>query len=313
MSRLSLVTQYAYYTQLKRRAPWLDYRRGYSDVVNVFDRKAKRSQKNRAACHPQAAMYNYLKNEVATQLIDRVADVSRFFPTALDVGCGRGHLASQLSRDLLVSSSAPEMIPTYRVIADEEFLPFKDDSFDLVLSSLSLHWVNDLPHALKEVSITVSHGNHYHDIHAKMYRVIKPDAPAIGCLFAGDTLFELRCSLQLAETEREGGFSPHISPFTEMRDLGGLLGRAGYTLTTVDVDEVKVNFPSMFELMSDLKGMGESNCAWNRRNYIKRSTLCAAAAIYKGNQAKPARRGSAGASMRDLGNLSTTDTKKTDP
>eukprot|EP00731_Ephydatia_muelleri_P022199 Em0014g790a len=105
-----------------------------------------------------------------------------------------------------------------------------------------------------------------------------------------------------------------------------------------DVDEVKVNFPSMFELMSDLKGMGESNCAWNRRNYIKRSTLCAAAAIYKelyGNedgsipatfqllyfigwkphpsQAKPARRGSAGASMRDLGNLSTTDIKKTDP
>lgn len=301
--------------------------------MNVFDRKAKRSQKNRAACHPQAAMFDYLKNEVASQLIDRVADVSRFFPTALDVGCGRGHVASQLSRDLvgtlyqcdaaekaaLASSSAPD-IPTYKVIADEEFLPFKDDSFDLALSSLSLHWVNNLPHALKEI-----------------YRVIKPDSPAIGCLFAGDTLFELRCSLQLAEIEREGGFAPHISPFTEMRDLGALLGRAGYTLTTVDVDEVKVNFPSMFELMNDLKGMGESNCAWNRRNYIKRSTLYAAAAIYKelyGNedgtipatfqllyfigwkphpsQAKPARRGSAGASLKEIGNV-TSDTRKTNP
>ncbi|XP_040002240.1 arginine-hydroxylase NDUFAF5, mitochondrial isoform X4 [Xiphias gladius] len=145
----------------------------------------------------------------------------------------------------------------------------------------------------------------------------------------GETLYELRCSLQLAETEREGGFSPRVSPYTAVTDLGNLLGQAGFNMLTVDVDDVQVHYPGIMEVMTDLQGMGESNCAWNRRSLLHRDTILAAAAIYKemyGNedgsvpatfeilymigwkphesQAKPAKRGSATASFGDLSKIS---------
>ncbi|XP_075781767.1 arginine-hydroxylase NDUFAF5, mitochondrial isoform X2 [Pelodiscus sinensis] len=202
-------------------------------------------------------------------------------------------------------------IPTFSVIADEEFLPFKEDTFDLVVSSLSLHWVNDLPGAFREI-----------------HQVLKPNGVFIGAMFGGETLYELRCSLQLAELEREGGFAPHISPFTAVTDLGHLLGRAGFNTLTVDTDEIQVNYPGMFEIMEDLQGMGESNCSWNRKHMLHRETMLAAAAIYQemyGNndgsvpatfqiyymigwkfqesQARPAQRGSATVSFADLAKI----------
>ncbi|XP_045385402.1 arginine-hydroxylase NDUFAF5, mitochondrial isoform X2 [Lemur catta] len=176
---------------------------------------------------------------------------------------------------------------------------------------LCLHWVNDLPRALEQI--------HY---------VLKPDGVFIGAMFGGDTLYELRCSLQLAETEREGGFSPHISPFTAINDLGHLLGRAGFNTLTVDTDEIQVNYPGMFELMEDLQGMGESNCSWNRKALLHRDTMLAAAAVYRemyrnedgsvpatyqiyymigwkyhDSQARPAERGSATVSFGELGKI----------
>ncbi|XP_036041338.1 arginine-hydroxylase NDUFAF5, mitochondrial isoform X3 [Onychomys torridus] len=162
----------------------------------------------------------------------------------------------------------------------------------------------------------------------KIHCVLKPDGVFVGAMFGGDTLYELRCSLQLAETEREGGFSPHISPFTAVSDLGHLLGRAGFNTLTVDTDEIQVNYPGMFELMEDLKGMGESNCSWNRKALLHRDTMLAAAAVYRemyGNedgsipatyqiyhmigwkyhdsQARPAERGSATVSFGELAKL----------
>ncbi|XP_035177238.1 arginine-hydroxylase NDUFAF5, mitochondrial isoform X1 [Oxyura jamaicensis] len=128
-------------------------------------------------------------------------------------------------------------VPTINIVADEEFLPFKEDTFDLVVSSLSLHWVNDLPKAFREI-----------------HQVLKPDGVFIGSMFGGDTLYELRCSLQLAELEREGGFSPHVSPFTAVSDLGHLLSRTGFNTLTVDTDEIQVNYPGLFEIMEDLQG-----------------------------------------------------------
>jgi NADH dehydrogenase [ubiquinone] 1 alpha subcomplex assembly factor 5 len=117
-------------------------------------------------------------------------------------------------------------------------------------------------------------------------------------MIGGDTLFELRSespfyplfiysrmnstSLQLAEVEREGGISPHVSPMTDTRDVSNLLGRAGFTLLTVDLDEVKVAYPTMWELMDDLRDMGENNAIIGRRNFIHRDTLSAASAIYTG-------------------------------
>ncbi|XP_076971300.1 arginine-hydroxylase NDUFAF5, mitochondrial isoform X3 [Tamandua tetradactyla] len=196
--------------------------------LNIFDRNMKRKQKNWAARQSEPRKYDYLREEVGSRVADRVYDIARDFPLALDVGCGRGYIAQHLNKETVgkffqadiaenaLKNNLETEIPTASVLADEEFLPFRENTFDLVVSSLSLHWVNDLPGALEQI--------HY---------VLKPDGVFIGAMFGGDTLYELRCALQLAETEREGGFSPHVSPFTAVNDLGHLLGRAGFNTLTV--------------------------------------------------------------------------------
>lgn len=292
--------------------------------MSVFDRQMKKRQRDWSAALSEAPQYEYIREEVGSRVADRVYDVARSFPVALDVSCGRSFIAEHLSTDVVERLYLSDIshnclmrlrdsdVPSQGVVADEEFLPFKDDTFDLVLSSMSLHWVNDLPGALREI-----------------WRVLKPDGAFIAAMAGGDSLFELRCSLQLAETEREGGFSPHVSPFTAVTDLGNLLGQAGFSLLTVDTDELQVHYPGIMELMRDLQGMGESNCAWNRRSLLHRDTILSAAAIYKemyGNtdgsvpatfdilymigwkphqsQAKPAKRGSATVSFGDLSKIS---------
>lgn len=187
----------------------------------------------------------------------------------------------------------------------------------MVISSLSLHWVNDLPKCFSSI-------NHS----------LKPDGVFIASLFGGDTLYELRSSLQLADLERKGGISPHISPFTHIRDIGSLLNRAGFTMLTIDTDEIVVNYPSMFELMEDLQGMAENNAAFNRPLNISRDVLLSAASIYKElygkedvvpatfqviyllgwkpceTQPKPLPRGSADTSFKDLGKIIETSGNK---
>ncbi|NXW67686.1 NDUF5 hydroxylase, partial [Hirundo rustica] len=299
-----------------------------SGPLNPFDRRLKRKQKNWAALQAEPAKCDYLREEVRGRGRRRGSPPVLTFPLALDVGSGRGYIAQHLTKETVeklvqvdiaenaLKNAVESEIPTVRVVADEEFLPFKEDTFDLVVSSLSLHWVNDLPKAFREI-----------------HQVLKPDGVFIGAMFGGDTLYELRCSLQLAELEREGGFSPHVSPFTAVADLGRLLSRAGFNTLTVDTDEIQVNYPGLFEVMEDLQGkyilcMGESNCSWNRKPLLHRETMLAAAAIYQemyGNsdgsvpatfqiyymigwkyhesQAKPAQRGSATVSFGDLAKI----------
>nr|DBA27088.1 TPA: hypothetical protein GDO54_011267 [Pyxicephalus adspersus] len=289
-------------------------------VFNVFDRNMKRKQKNWASLQDNVQDCDYLKEEVGARIADRVFDVARQFSFALDLGSGRGYVSHNLTKETVekfvqadvsevaMKKSVASEIPAVKVVTDEEFLPFKDNTFDLVVSNLSLHWVNDLPRTFHEIC-----------------RVLKEDGVFIGAMFGGETLYELRCSLQLAELEREGGFSPHVSPFTAVNDLGNLLGRAGFNMLTVDTDEIQIHYPGMFELMKDLQGMGESNCAWNRRSLLHRDSMIAAAAIYQEmygeedgsvpatfqiyymigwkpheSQAKPAKRGSASVSFGDL-------------
>lgn len=114
---------------------------------------------------------------------------------------------------------------------------FDENSLDMVISNLSLHWVNNLPGCFKGI-----------------INGLKPDGVFLASIFGGDTLFELRSSLQLAEMERRGGISAHISPFTQVQDIGSLLHQAGFKLLTIDTDELVIGYPSMFELMYDLKG-----------------------------------------------------------
>uniref|UniRef100_A0A3B4CCE7 Arginine-hydroxylase NDUFAF5, mitochondrial n=1 Tax=Pygocentrus nattereri TaxID=42514 RepID=A0A3B4CCE7_PYGNA len=242
-------------------------------TMNVFDRNMKRRQKKWASSLQEHNKYDYLRDEVGSRVADRIYDIARTFPLALDVGCGKSHIAEHLSKEVVERLFLTDIsdgllkeseMPTHCVMADEEFLPFRENTFDLVVSSLSMHWINDLPGALRQI-----------------HQVLKPDGVFIGAMVGGETLYELRCSLQLAELEREGGFSPHISPYTAVTDLGNLLGQAGFNMLTVDVDEIQVHYPGMLDVMCDLQGMGESNCVWNRKSLLHRDTILAAAAVYK--------------------------------
>nr|CUU99500.1 hypothetical transcript [Hymenolepis microstoma] len=242
----------------------------------VFDRKAKRLQCARASLRENPTLYDYLRNEAAYRLSDRVCDITRVFDKAAELGCGRGHLIQHLtsesikflyqcdrSSEVLKQIAPSPDVETQIVNIDEEFLPFSENSLNLVLSSLSLHWVNDLPSTLKQV------------LHS-----LKPDGCFLGVIFTTDTLFELRVALQLAELDRLGGFYNHVSPFIESARFGELLKECGYTLISLDVDELVIHYPSMFELMDDLRGMGESNAALNRPIRLNKEVLFAASSIY---------------------------------
>lgn len=153
---------------------------------------------------------------------------------------------------------------TREVLHSPETLHYEPNTFDAVLSSLSLHWINDLPSVLTQI-------NH----------ILKPDGPFIGVMLGGDSLFELRTSLQLAELDRRGGVSTHTSPLADVRDVGGLLQRAGFQLLTVDVDDIIIEYPSSFALMQDLQAMGDSNAVLGREaSGIRRDVLAAGEAIY---------------------------------
>jgi NADH dehydrogenase [ubiquinone] 1 alpha subcomplex assembly factor 5 len=147
-------------------------------------------------------------------------------------------------------------------------LPFAPHSFSAVLSSLSLHWINDLPSLLSQI-------NH----------ILLPDSPFIAAMLGGDSLFELRTSLQLAEQERLGGVSTHTSPLADVKDIGGLLTRAGFRLLTVDVDDIVVDYPDTVALMTDLQAMGESSAVVGREmGGIRRDVLMASEGIYRALQ-----------------------------
>ncbi|KAI0686487.1 S-adenosyl-L-methionine-dependent methyltransferase [Cytidiella melzeri] len=249
----------------------------------VFDRNVKRIQKNGSAVKEggdASRTVDYVREEVADRMMERLLDIKRKFDTILDLGSGPGHFSKMLettntmkvvmldsSEKLLHRDADVEFeVEVERVHADEEDLltTIPRNSQEAIVSCLGLHWVNDLPGVLVQIK-----------------EALKPDGVFLGALFGGDTLFELRTSLQIAEAEREGGISPHISPMTDSRDMSNLLGRAGFTLLTVDIEEVKVNYPSMWELMDDLRDMGESNAVIGRRHILHRDTLTAASAIYK--------------------------------
>ncbi|ORX53049.1 S-adenosyl-L-methionine-dependent methyltransferase [Hesseltinella vesiculosa] len=248
-------------------------------AFQVFDRQAKKLQRDRAATDKeQSRIVDYLKDEVAARVADRLLDIKREFNAVVDLGSGSGHIVKHVDSDMLNKLIMCDMsekalyrdadqdyeVEVERMVVDEENLPFEENSLEAVVSSLSLNWVNDLPGALIQIR-----------------RALKEDGVFIGAMFGGDTLFELRTSMQLAEVEREGGISPRVSPMADSNDISRLLSRAGFTLTTVDIDEIQVNYPSAFELMDDLRAMGENNAVLTRRPFMKRDTLMAAASIYK--------------------------------
>lgn len=236
------------------------------EIMNVFDRKLVRAHRDRASRTWED--FDFLHKEVAERICDRLDDVVRDFPLALDVGCHGGDIADVIGQrgkveHLIQCDLSEGMVKradekkAISVVADEEFLPFGVEKFDLIVSNLSLHWVNDLPGALVQI-----------------YRALKPDGLFIGTMFGIETLRELRQCLSDAELAVDGGMSPRISPFADVRDAGMLLQRAGFNLPVVDADAIEVRYENPMKLMKDLKGMGENNKVLERRkNFTKRELI----------------------------------------
>jgi SAM-dependent methyltransferase len=224
------------------------------DQMLVFDRGAVRLHRDRAA--RTVDHVSDVLADMAERLLDRVADTTRTFRRALDIG-GRGVVAPLLrARGIEVISTdlSPAMARLNGglvVAADEEFLPFGPESFDLIVASLSLHWVNDLPGALLQLRQTLRPGG-----------LFLASLPALG------TLGDLRSALTEAEMALTGGVSPRVSPFPELRDCAGLLQRAGFVLPVADVEEVTLSYGDPLALLRDLRAAGETNAVRLRRKAV---------------------------------------------
>ncbi|XP_060204788.1 putative methyltransferase At1g22800, mitochondrial isoform X1 [Lycium barbarum] len=250
--------------------------------LKIFDRHLKRMQRDRAAWLMKPK--DSLVDTVAENLLDRLEDCKKTFPTALCMGGsleairrllrGRGGIEKLLMMDTscdmvkLCKDAEQQMlndnIETSYIIGDEEYLPVKENSVDLVISCLGLHWTNDLPGAMIQSRLA-----------------LKPDGLFLAAILGGETLRELRIACTIAQMEREGGISPRLSPLAQVRDAGNLLTRAGFTLPGVDVDEYTVRYNSALELIEHLRAMGETSALLQRSKVLKKDTALATAAIYE--------------------------------
>jgi SAM-dependent methyltransferase len=229
----------------------------------VFDRPLVRRRLARALKQGYA---DFLLVRTVEDLEERLSTVLRTFSLAVDVGTPTPAAAEALRRNgradtVIRLSPAPE---AGSVLGDEERLPFSGERFDLAVSLLALHGVNDLPGSLIQIRCA-----------------LKPDGLFIGALLGGSTLTELRQALTQAEAEIEGGVSPRVAPFADLRDIGGLLQRAGFALPVTDSDMVRVRYADAFALMQDLRRMGLTNALHDRRRTpLRRATLMRTAEIY---------------------------------
>lgn len=220
----------------------------------------------------EADAHDFLLRHVAEDLAQRLALVRRHFPLAVNLGAHHGVISRRLralgSIDVLIdverSGKLLAQCDGPRILGDEEWLPFQAGSIDLVVSGLALHYVNDLPGTLIQIR-----------------RALKPDGLMLAALLGGRTLHELREALTQAEAELEGGASPRIAPFADVRDLGGLLQRADFALPVADADTLTVTYETPFALMQELRRMGAGNVLTERRRTpLRRATLLRAAEIY---------------------------------
>jgi SAM-dependent methyltransferase len=220
----------------------------------IFDRNLLRLRQRRARALGPAT---FLVDRVAVELGERLAVVLRQFERAADLGTPTGAVRRVLTESGKVGTVVD-------VIADEEALPFAAGSLDLVVSALALQFVNDLPGTLIQIR-----------------RALKPDGLLLAALIGGDGLTELRQAFAQAESEVEGGVSPRVAPFADLRELGALLQRAGFALPVVDSDRLTVRYKTVLDLMRDLRRMGATNVLTERRRApLKRKTLFRMAEIY---------------------------------
>lgn len=242
-----------------------------SERLHIFDRHLVRQRRARFAREFEGA--GFLVEAVADRLLDRLGDIRNELRRILVLGGSRGLLETALSRRpgcefVLASDADAGLLPLaspMRAVVDAEALPFGPGRFDAAVSLMVLHWVNDLPGTL-----------------VQLRDALADDGLLLLALPGGETLFELRQSLLQAELECEGGASLRVSPFTDVRDAGGLLQRAGFALPVVDVDRITVTYADPLRLMRELGRMGEGNALLRRRaGPLRRHTLARACELYR--------------------------------
>ncbi len=218
----------------------------------LFDRALLRARQRRALHLGPAT---FLLDRVARDMAERLHAVLRDFADAVDIWTPGDALEASGGRFRSMTRIDPD---------DTETLPFRPESLDLAVSALAFQFVNDLPGVL-----------------AQIRRALRPDGLLLAAMIGGDTLTELRQSFAAAEVECDGGVSPRVAPFADLRDIGALLQRAGFALPVTDVDRVMVRYDSALALMTDLRRMGATNILLERRRTpTRRATLLRMAQIY---------------------------------
>jgi SAM-dependent methyltransferase len=250
-----------------------------SGPPRLFDRALHRRRLDRAAARFGEAAF--LKNRAAGDAVERLEAIMRTFPVAVDLGAREGSFARALAASdarekvglLIETDLSARMLRGRtgpRVQADEERLPFADHSLDLVVSTLALHWANDVPGAMIQVR-----------------RALKPDGLFLGVIFGGSTLTELRQSLVAAEAELSDGAGLRVAPFADAYDAAQLLQRAGFALPVADLDRVTVRYTHPLKLIADLRAMGETSALADRGRPLSRAVIRRACEIYQQRFGQP--------------------------
>jgi SAM-dependent methyltransferase len=221
----------------------------------LFDRVLLRARQKRAE---KQGIVTFLLDRVTEDMEERLHAVLREFSDVADVWTP-GELLRKPTRDRFKTVTHIGLDHS-----EQETLPLQPESLDLVVSALAFQFVNDLPGVL-----------------AQIRRALKPDGLLLAAMIGGDSLTELRQCFAAAEAECEGGVSPRVAPFADLRDIGALLQRAGFALPVTDVDRIVVRYDNAFALMQDLRRMGATNILIERRRApTRRATLLRMAQIY---------------------------------
>jgi SAM-dependent methyltransferase len=244
-----------------------------SGPPRLFDRALHRKRLDRAA--KGFADADFLQRRAALDLVERLETIMRDFPRAVDLSARNGAFREALAESpaaeriglLIEADLSPAMLGGRggpRLALDDERLPFAAASLDLVVSTLGLHWTNDVVGALIQIR-----------------QALKPDGLFLGAFLGGATLTELRQALTDAESEILGGAGSRVSPFADSRDAAGLLQRAGFALPVADVDRVSVSYEHPLKLLADLRQMGETNVLADRHpRALTRTLMARASEIY---------------------------------
>ncbi|MAZ75750.1 MAG: SAM-dependent methyltransferase [Micavibrio sp.] len=239
-----------------------------SSDIFIFDRKKIRAQRNRALKNIKEN--NFLIKWTTNQLLSRLEIIKKEFPCALQVGT-RADIDQRQINGLETLITMDGTDGKNSVVADEEFLPFASESFDLIISALNLHTTNDLPGTLLQLR-----------------RSLKPDGLFMCALLGGETLYEMRDIFTQAEMEVSGGISPRVAPFADMPQMGSLMQRAGFNLPVVDSEIITVTYDNLFKLIHDLRMMGEGNALIERsKSFNNRTLLMRAADLYQEKYSEP--------------------------